>query len=134
MHLERLDHVNVRTHRLAAMIAWYRDVLGMATGPRPGFSFGGAWLYCAGEPVVHLVEVAEEPAAIAPKIEHFALRATGLDAFLTHLEAHGVAYEIGRPPGFPIIQVNVFDPDRNHIHIDFPAAEAAALDGRVSNG
>ena len=128
MAMERLDHVNVRTNRLAAMIDWYRDVLGLETGPRPGFSFGGAWLYCAGEPIVHLVEVAEEQAAIAPKIEHFAIRATGLDTFLGRLEAKGIAYEIGRPPGFPIIQVNVFDPDQNHIHIDFPAAEEAALE------
>lgn len=134
MSLERLDHVNVRTNRLQPMIAWYRDVLGLETGPRPGFSFGGAWLYCAGEPIVHLVEVAEEPAAIAPKIEHFAIRATGLDAFLGRLEGLGIGYEIGRPPGFAIIQVNIFDPDRNHIHIDFSADEAAALERRASDG
>jgi catechol 2,3-dioxygenase-like lactoylglutathione lyase family enzyme len=127
MALERLDHVNLRTHRLQAMIDWYREVLDMKTGPRPGFPFGGAWLYCAGEPIVHLVEVAEEQAAVAPKIEHFAIRGTGLDSFLTMLEGKGIAYEIGRPPDFPIIQVNIFDPDRNHIHIDFPAAEEAAL-------
>jgi len=127
MGLERLDHVNVRTNRLGAMVDWYREVLSLETGPRPGFSFGGAWLYCAGEPIVHLVEVAEEPVAIAPKIEHFAIRGTGLDGFLRHLESKGVGYEIGRPPDFPIIQVNIFDPDGNHIHIDFPAAEEAAL-------
>lgn len=130
MGLQRLDHVNVRTSRLQAMIDWYTDVLEMETGPRPGFSFGGAWLYCAGNPVVHLVEVKEEPAAIAPKIEHFALAADGLGGFLDRLEARGIAYEIGRPPGFPIIQVNIFDPDENHIHIDFPAAEEGALEGR----
>ena len=128
MGMERLDHVNVRTNRLTTMIDWYRDVLGLDTGPRPGFSFGGAWLYCEGEPIIHLVEVAEEPAALAPKIEHFAIRATGLATFLDKLETKDIAYEIGRPPGFPIIQVNVFDPDKNHIHIDFPAAEEAALE------
>lgn len=130
MPLERLDHVNVRTSRLEAMIDWYRDVLEMETGPRPGFSFGGAWLYCAGKPIVHLVEVAKEPEAIAPKIEHFAVSGTGLDAFLGRLEDRGIPYEIGRPPGFPIIQVNIHDPDNNHIHIDFPAEEAAALENR----
>lgn len=134
MGLERLDHVNVRTSRLQPMIDWYRDVLGLETGPRPDFAFGGAWLYCAGEPIVHLVEVADEPAAIAPKIEHFAIRATGLDAFLGRLEAKGVAYEIGHVPGFPIIQVNIFDPDGNHIHIDFSTEEAAALERRTLAG
>lgn len=130
MPLERLDHVNVRTSRLGQMVDWYQDVLEMETGPRPGFSFGGAWLYCAGKPVVHLVEVEEEPASIAPKIEHFALQASGLAGFLDRLEARGIPYEIGRPPGFPIIQVNIHDPDRNHIHIDFSTDEAAALEGR----
>ena len=128
MALERLDHVNVRNNRPAAVIDWYQDVPGLETGPRPGFAFGGAWLYCAGEPIVHLVEVTQEPAAVAPKLEHFAIRATGLDGFLSRLEAKGIPYEIGRPPGFPIIQVNIFDPDQNHIHIDFPAAEEAALE------
>jgi catechol 2,3-dioxygenase-like lactoylglutathione lyase family enzyme len=128
--LHSLDHVNVRTHNLAGMVDWYRDVLGMETGPRPGFSFGGAWLYLDDKPIVHLVEVKEEPAAIAPKIEHFAIGASGLEDFLTLLEAKGIGYEIGRPPDFPIIQVNIFDPDKNHIHVDFHSDEAVALERR----
>lgn len=130
MPLQSLDHVNVRTSNLAAMIAWYGDILGMVTGPRPGFGFGGAWLYCDGKPIVHLVEVREEPAAIAPKIEHFAIGGTDLEGFLTKLEAAGVVYEVGRPPDFPIIQVNIHDPDGNHIHIDFHSDESAALEHR----
>lgn len=132
MAMQRLDHVNVRTNRLVAMIDWYRDVLGLETGPRPDFPFGGAWLYCAGNPIIHLVEVREEQAAIAPKIEHFALGATGLDEFLTRLESLDVPYQIGRPKGFPIIQVNVHDPDANHIHVDFSTDEEAALDRRAN--
>ena len=130
MKLARLDHVNVRTNRLQEMIDWYGKILAMEVGPRPDFPFGGAWLYCDGSPIVHLVEVQEEPAAIAPKLEHFAIGATGLEAFLAHLETHGVPYEVGRPPGFPLIQVNIHDVDRNHIHIDFSADEAAALTTR----
>lgn len=130
MAMSRLDHVNVRTNRLAAMIAWYEDVLDLRSGPRPGFRFGGAWLYCQDKPIVHLVEVAEEPAAVAPKIEHFALQADGLEDFLARLEARDIPFEVGRPPDFPIIQVNIFDPDQNHIHVDFHADEAAALERR----
>ena len=130
MKLARLDHVNVRTSRLQQMIDWYGKILAMEPGPRPDFPFGGAWLYCDGLPIVHLVEVQEEPAAIAPKLEHFAISATGLDAFLAHLEKHEIAYEVGHPPGFSIIQVNIHDVDQNRIHIDFPADEAAALTGR----
>lgn len=119
MELEALDHVNIRTSNLEAMVRWYEEVLGLARGWRPGFDFDGAWLYLGDQPIVHLVAVAAPPANLEPKIEHFALRARGLKAFLARLEAKGVAYRLGRPPGTDITQVNLFDPDGNHIHIDF---------------
>ncbi len=128
MPLLRLDHVNLRTNRLAAMTAWYEDVLELKAGPRPAFDFGGAWLYCDGHPIIHLVEVNEEQASVDPKIEHFAISGSDLDALLQRLESRGVPYRIGRPADFPILQVNVFDPDGNHIHLDFPASEPAAQD------
>mgnify|MGYP000188652562 CR=1 FL=1 len=55
--LKKLDHVNVRTARLDAMIAWYGEMLGMNTGPRPDFDFPGAWLYAGDNAVIHLVGV-----------------------------------------------------------------------------
>ena len=42
MQIGKLDHVNVRTNQLDAMIGWYTDVLGMRTGARPDFPFPGA--------------------------------------------------------------------------------------------
>gem|GEM_PF-2615535 len=39
MGIERLDHVNAVTTRLADIIAWYETVLGLTAGPRPDFSF-----------------------------------------------------------------------------------------------
>jgi catechol 2,3-dioxygenase-like lactoylglutathione lyase family enzyme len=130
MPLNRLDHVNLRTANLQALQDFYVEVLGMTLGARPPFAFGGAWLYSGGYPTVHLVEV---PAPPAPKgelrLEHFAFAAEGLGDFLATLKRHGVAYRIGVVPGFDIIQVNVNDPDGNHIHIDFAAAEADQAPG-----
>lgn len=119
MEIRGFDHVNVRTANLEAMVRWYGEVLGMRPGLRPAFSFNGAWLYCGDQAVVHLVEVASPPQAIAPRIEHFAFKATGLREFLRRLEALGVPYELGSPPGSGLTQVNVHDPDGNHIHVDF---------------
>ncbi len=34
-----------------------------------------------------------------------------------------MAYTIDPVPGFPVVQVNLRDPDGNHIHIDFDQAE-----------
>jgi len=128
MPLAKLDHVNLRTANLAAMQAFYAEVLGMEAGPRPPFSFGGAWLYCAGQPTVHLVEVPQQPAPEGElRLEHFAFSAEGLAEFVALLKRRGEAYRIGVVPGLGTIQVNLHDPDGNHIHVDFAPAEAAAL-------
>lgn len=127
MPLERLDHVNLRTAHLEEMIAWYGRVLDLHPGPRPDFPFGGAWLYIGDRPAIHLVEVAEPPAAVAPRIEHFAIAATGLRELLARLEAEGVEHSLDPVPGLPVVQVNLHDCDGNHIHIDFPAIEAEGL-------
>lgn len=119
MQIRGFDHVNLRTANLEGMVRWYGEVLGLRPGLRPAFDFGGAWLYCGDQAIVHLVQVAEAPRAIEPRIEHFALKGSGLRAFLAHLEAKGVPYRLGEPPGTGITQVNIHDPDGNHIHVDF---------------
>jgi len=126
MQIEQLDHVNVRTTQLDVMIDWYTKVLGMHSGDRPNFAFPGAWMYAGGSPVVHLVGIAGDPAVGAEaqlKLEHFALSASGCAEFVASLDANGVKYRRGDLPDFNIIQINVWDPDGNHIHIDFPADE-----------
>ncbi len=122
MEITRLDHVNVRTTNLDAMIHWYTKVLGMRSGPRPQFSFPGAWMYLGESPVVHLVGIAEEAtgAEVALKLEHFALAATGsASTFEAKLTEINEPFRRGKPPGSNLLQVNVWDPDGNHIHIDF---------------
>lgn len=127
MPLIDLDHVNIRTARLAEMTAFYGEVLGLEPGARPPFGFGGAWLYCGTRAAVHLVEVPEAPAGRQPRIEHFAFRAEGLAAFLARLRARRVAYRISIVPGVNLRQVNVLDPDGNHIEIAFGPEEKADL-------
>jgi len=119
MSLVGFDHVNVRTANLDAMIDWYGEVLGMKNGPRPGFPFPGAWLYLDDQAMVHLVGEGDTPKNDDVQIEHFAFRAKDKDAFLKSLDAKGVSYEIAVVPDFNITQVNIWDPDGNHLHIDF---------------
>ncbi len=122
MTITAFDHVNIRTTKLDEMTAWYGDVLGLHAGPRPDFGFPGAWLYKGDHPMIHLVGV-DAPVAVPENLglEHFALRATGLDAFLQNLDAHKVEARVARVPGLPIVQVNIYDPEGNHIHVDFDA-------------
>ncbi len=119
MTLSSLDHVNIRTANLAPMSAFYESVLGLSKGPRPPFSFGGAWHYCGGIAAVHLVEVRKAPAGKEPRLEHFAFRAKGMKTFLEKLRQEEIPFDIRVVPDSGIQQVNVSDPDGNHIEIQF---------------
>ncbi|HSC89785.1 MAG TPA: ion transporter [Polyangiaceae bacterium] len=124
--LAALDHVNLRTARLALLTDFYLDVLDLRRGPRPNFPFAGAWLYLGDRPLVHLVEVQEsrEPAE-GQQLEHFALSATGQGAFLERLTRRGIPFriasiEVPTPSGLrPVTQIKLSDPDGNKFHVDF---------------
>jgi len=127
MPLTAFDHVNIRTTKLDEMIAWYGAVLDLHPGRRPPFAFDGAWLYLGETAVIHLV-VCPDPCAPgeALSLEHFAFRAKGMADIRARLTEKGVPYTIDPVPGFPVVQINLNDPEGNHIHIDFDAAEAEA--------
>ena len=126
MKIERLDHVNVRTSQLEKMIEWYERVLGLNAGWRPNFGFPGAWLYADGTAVVHLVGVEADAGAGSEqdlKLEHFALTASGRDDFEGHLNATETRFERANVDDANVVQFNIWDPDGNHIHIDFSLDE-----------
>lgn len=128
--IQALDHVNLQTRQLDAMIAWYEEVLGLTKGPRPAFPSPGAWMYACDQPIIHLVEMADAPrGGGALTLEHAAFRASGLKHFLDRLDARGEHYEVGGADFLPVVQVNVWDPDGNHLHVDFPRDEANAARG-----
>ena len=117
MPLKSFDHVNVLTSDVDGMAAWYDDVLGMKKGWRPNFSVGGAWLYLGDAALVHLVDT--DDAGRTGRIEHFAFTASGIEAFRAHLAERSIEARELPVPGTSIVQVNIHDPDGNHIHIDF---------------
>ena len=122
MQIKRLDHVNVVTDNLSKMIAWYGDVLGLRSGPRPDFPFGGAWLYAGDAAVVHLVETTESGRSgseVPLKLEHFAFSAKDAAAFEKILTERGERFRKSEVRDFGQIQFHVADPDGNHIHVDF---------------
>ncbi len=127
MQIGELEHVNLRTSDLARAVSWYERVLGMRSGDKPKVNQTFAWMYSGAKPTVHIVEVKNMTPIENPTLEHFSFSAKGLKSFLEVLKREKVTYETIRVPDLNI-QVNVFDPDRNHIHIDFDMAEAKDVD------
>lgn len=126
MQIRKLDHVNIWTTRLDHLITWYSEVLGLKSGFRPNFPFPGAWMYAGDQAVVHLVGQ-DEPANVGSevklKLEHFAFTATGLAEFEQRLRDHDIAYKRSEIEDTRMIAINVWDPDGNHIHVDFSMDE-----------
>src|SRR4051812_38923224 len=75
-----LDHVNIRTANLEETVRFYCEVLGLSQGPRPNFSFPGAWIYSEGRAVVHLVDIGPTGEAQKPDsgvVHHIAFASRG---------------------------------------------------------
>ena len=126
MKINRLDHVNIRTRQLDVLISWYTDVLGMRSGDRPDFKFPGAWMYLGDHAPVHLVGVEGDPGVGSEstlKLEHFAFSGSGRQDFEDRLNTRDIAFKRIEIPSFGVVQVNLWDPDGNHIHVDFPLDE-----------
>lgn len=122
MQISRLDHVNLRTRKLDEMRNWYQDVLGMPAGHRPDFPFAGAWIYAGDVAFVHLIEIEEDDAIgseTSLKLEHFAFRATGAAEFEQRLQARGEEFKKIEIGNSGVVAFNIWDPDGNHIHVDF---------------
>lgn len=117
--LTALDHVNLHTADLEEMAKWYEDILGLKPGPRPNLSVPGIWMYLGDTAVVHLVQFDGPLTQAAVSLEHFAFRATGMDAFVQKLNDHGIPFDQQPVPGTDIVQFNLRDPMGTHLHIDF---------------
>ena len=123
MKICALDHVNIKTSNLSAMVAYYRDVLGFRLGERPSFKFDGAWLYCKDQAVIHLVKVRNQPNNLIPQIDHFAFRCEGLEELLLDLCKFNCTYRVRSLPERQMWQVFTTDPDKNNLELQFSSAE-----------
>lgn len=117
--IEKLDHVNIRTNQLQAMVEFYERVLELTKGPRPDFAFDGAWLYCDGEALIHLVEVNGPLQNEQVQLEHFAFKAVDFDKSRANLVQQKILHQISPVPGYELTQIHLTDVDGNHIELNF---------------
>jgi len=127
MAIHGMNHFNVLTDKLEESRAFYVGVLGFTEGPRPPLSFGGAWMYAGGEPILHISE-AKLPADPAGVLDHLAFSATDLKGTVARLKAHGVEFTLRQQVGTHVWQIFCNDPCGAKVELDFAPDEQAPAD------
>ncbi len=115
--LQALDHITLRSADLARTLAFYQHLLGMLPGRRPDFAVSGWWLYAAGNPVVHVLEMPVE--ARDGAVDHIAFEASGRAALSARLEAAGIPFELVALPDGSALQMFLRDPEGTRIELVF---------------
>jgi catechol 2,3-dioxygenase-like lactoylglutathione lyase family enzyme len=118
-----MNHFTILTDDVPRTVAFYRDLLGLADGDRPDLGFPGAWMYAGGQAVLHVVGGRSKDALKPGVIDHIAFSATGLEATLARLDAHGVQHVCRQQAGTGFWQVFFHDPNGARVELDFAAAE-----------
>ena len=88
MPIVGMDHFTILTTNASETVAFYHDILGFTPGPRPAFSFPGAWLYSDGRAVLHVVEKAVIPEG-GGVLDHIAFSGADAPAYLAKLKERG---------------------------------------------
>lgn len=129
MAVSAMNHFTILTDDLEATLAFYRDFLDLAPGPRPPFAFPGAWLYANGgqgkDPILHIVAGRTKKELVKGVIDHMAFTGEGLAATVGKLKARGIAYELRKLPAYGTWQLFFYDPNGAKVEIDFDPQERA---------
>ena len=132
MQIQRLDHFTIRTEHWEQTARFFAQVIGLLPGPRPAFRFPGHWMYASGQPVLHIVSVTHDNAALeaylgsktiqpgSGAIDHVSLRAEGLHDMQQHLLACQVAFRERVIPAIGEHQLFLEDPNGITVELIFP--------------
>ncbi|HEU0197568.1 MAG TPA: VOC family protein [Nevskiaceae bacterium] len=127
IRIAAIDHLVLRTTRLAAMLKFYREVLGCPLEKTQRSI--GLYQLRAGTGLIDLLEVAGPPPAARQDMDHYCLRLAHFDAaeLAHHLTAHGVALgEVRQRYGAEGDGASMYihDPDGNLLELKAPSAAA----------
>jgi catechol 2,3-dioxygenase-like lactoylglutathione lyase family enzyme len=133
MGLNALNHYTIKPVELEATKDFYVNVLGLEVGYRPPLAFPGYWLYCGGQPTVHLIgpRAADEGqpprrAAGTGLLDHIAFSCTGLKEMRERLRRHDVKHEERVIPRDRQTQIFLYDPDGVAVELNYPPEETTA--------
>ncbi len=133
MPLHGLNHYTIRPADLEKTKDFYVDALGLEIGYRPPLAFPGYWLYCGGQPTVHLIgkgRAADAGRQTDPGptglLDHVAFSCTGLEKMRANLQQRGIAHEEKVIPRDRQTQIFLYDPDGVAVELNFPPHETTA--------
>ena len=118
MKVTRFHHVSINCNEttVEAVVAFYRDVLGLGDKPRPEIpGVTGHW-HAVGDQELHLVGAPARGAGIDPTGHHYCVAVTDLDGAIAELDARGIEYERALQ-GAGTVQIWFRDPAGNTIEL-----------------
>ena len=118
MNVTRFHHVSVNANATPVdeMVAFYRDVLGLADVSRPEIpGVPGHW-HAVGDQELHLVGAPPTGTVIDPTGHHYCVTVDDLDAAITELEERGIEY-LRAVQGESTVQIWISDPAGNTIEL-----------------
>jgi len=135
MKFEGFLHLNIRcsSKDIPAIERFYGDVLGLKTGYRPNFKFGGIWLYDGDDALIHVSARFPPGSVVKDKhsgsVYHIAFKASGAVEFRKRLKKLGIDFEEQNIENAGY-QVFLYDPVGTKIEFNFlneHVAEAVPL-------
>lgn len=95
MSVLAIDHFNITApmDKLDLVKDFYTNVLGFTVGPRPNFNRNGYWLYANDLALIHLIEGESIDVSDDCALNHVALKISDLEAAISALNAHDVAFK-----------------------------------------
>ena len=118
-----MNHFTILTDDLSATTAFYSELLGLTEGWRPPLGFPGAWMYCDGQAVLHIVAGRPMPTPRSGVLDHMAFSAKDLPHTLALLRARSLEYDLRRQPESGVWQLFFRDPNGARVELDFAAEE-----------
>jgi catechol 2,3-dioxygenase-like lactoylglutathione lyase family enzyme len=125
MAIHGMNHFTVLTVDLDATQRFYTGILGLTPGDRPDLGFPGVWLYCGGQPILHVIAGRALPENPRGVLDHMAFTATDLPGVTAALRANGIPYDLRRQAESGTWQLFCFDPSGARVELDFDASEPA---------
>lgn len=138
-----LFHVAVKTNNLAATVAFYTRILGLAEAKRPDFGYPGAWLAVplpGGPAILHIYAggPAMGPSGEAPRgtgaIDHVSLACRGYHGFIARFRDAGLDWREFLVPGTTLWQLFVYDPSGVQCELTFDGATEEGASPDMSEG